>query len=182
MKLEEEKRFALLLAAKDSDYVKKMYGGYFNVFVKAFGDEGELWDLFRVVEGEFPKVEDLNKYDGFVVSGSPHDAYGDDLWVTELCSLLQNLISMDKRVLGVCFGHQVLCRAFGGQVASGCGGWDLGGVRRTSLAVLQSLSAIQDEKDFAEEAKAKMEKEEDDDDRRFWEKVCKGFLKGIETN
>ncbi|ONK69695.1 uncharacterized protein A4U43_C05F25770 [Asparagus officinalis] len=131
MKLEEEKRFALLLAAKDSDYVKKMYGGYFNVFVKAFGDEGELWDLFRVVEGEFPKVEDLNKYDGFVVSGSPHDAYGDDLWVTELCSLLQNLISMDKRVLGVCFGHQ---------------------------------------KDFAEEAKAKMEKEEDDDDRRFWEK------------
>lgn len=107
MKLEEEKRFALLLAANDSDYVKKMYGGYFNVFVQAFGDEGETWDLFRVVEGEFPKIEDLYKYDGFVVSGSPHDAYSDDSWILELCYLLQTLDGMQKRVLGICFGHQV---------------------------------------------------------------------------
>ena len=107
MKLEEEKRFALLLAVKDSEYVKKMHDGYFNVFVQAFGDQGETWDLFRVVEGEFPNTEDLNKYDGFVVSGSPHDAYGDDLWILELCFLLQTLDAMQKRVLGVCFGHQV---------------------------------------------------------------------------
>ena len=108
MKLEDqEKRFALLLAAEDSDYVKKMYGGYFSVFLQAFGDERETWDLFRVVEGEFPNMEDLSKYDGFVVSGSPHDAYGDDLWILELCFLLQTLEAMQKRVLGVCFGHQV---------------------------------------------------------------------------
>lgn len=34
------KRYALLLAARDSDYVKKVYGGYFNVFVSAFAEEG----------------------------------------------------------------------------------------------------------------------------------------------
>lgn len=107
MKMEVERRFALLLAAPDSDYVRKMYGGYFHVFVKAFGEEGETWDLFRVVEGEFPDSEDLAKYDGFVVSGSPADAHGDDLWVLELCCLLQTLDAMKKKVLGVCFGHQV---------------------------------------------------------------------------
>lgn len=108
MRVEGERRYALLLAAKDSDYVRKAYGGYFNVFVEAFGEEGDRWDLFRVVDGEFPDAGELRKYHGFVVSGSPHDAYGDDLWILRLCFLLQTLHAMRKRVLGICFGHQVL--------------------------------------------------------------------------
>lgn len=107
MKVQGEKRYALLLAAKDSDYVKKLYGGYFNVFVEAFGDEGEKWDLFRVVEGEFPEMDELRNYEGFVVSGSPNDAYGNEDWILELCDLLQTLFEMQKKVLGICFGHQV---------------------------------------------------------------------------
>lgn len=105
--VEGEKRFALLLAADDSDYVKKVYGGYFNVFVNAFGEEGEKWDFYRVVNGEFPNTEELDKYHGFVISGSPNDAYGNDLWILRLCFLLQILYVMQKKVLGICFGHQV---------------------------------------------------------------------------
>lgn len=103
----EEKRYALLLAARDSEYVKKAYGGYFNVFVAAFGEEGERWDLFSVVDGDFPEIDELDKYDGFVVSGSPYDAYGNDYWILKLCFLLQTLDSMGKKILGICFGHQV---------------------------------------------------------------------------
>ncbi|KAJ0029950.1 hypothetical protein Pint_14310 [Pistacia integerrima] len=128
----EEKRYALLLAARDSDYVKKVYGGYFNVFVAAFGEEGERWDLFRVVEGEFPDMNELQKYDGFVVSGSPFDAYGNDYWIVKLCFLLQILDSIEKKVLGICFGHQVLCRALGGKVGKAYTGWDIG-LRRVSM-------------------------------------------------
>lgn len=102
-----EKRFAVLQAARDSEYVKKMYGGYFNLFIEAFGEEGETWDLFMVVEGEFPLLTDLQNYDGFVVSGSPYDAYGDDCWIRELCDLLQAIHSLQKKILGICFGHQV---------------------------------------------------------------------------
>lgn len=107
MDLMEEKRYALFLAAKDSDYVLKVYGGYFNVFVAAFGEEGERWDLFRVVEGDFPDFNELHKYDGFVISGSPYDAYGNDNWIVKLCFMLQTLDAMQKKVLGICFGHQV---------------------------------------------------------------------------
>ncbi|GMN61599.1 hypothetical protein TIFTF001_030688 [Ficus carica] len=127
-----EKRFALLLAASDSEYVKKVYGGYFNVFVAAFGGEGERWDLFRVVEGEFPEMEELDKYDGFVVSGSPYDAYGNDSWIIKLCFLLQTLDAMAKKVLGICFGHQVLCRALGGKVGKAYSGWDIG-IRKVKI-------------------------------------------------
>lgn len=126
MGVEGEKRYALLLAARDSEYVKKVYGGYFNVFVAAFADEGERWDLFRVVEGEFPNMNDLQDYDGFVISGSPFDAYGNEYWIIELCFLLQTLDLMKKKLLGICFGHQVLCRSLGGKVGRACSGWDIG--------------------------------------------------------
>lgn len=104
----DRKRFALLQAARDSEYVKKIYGGYFNLFVEAFGDEGETWDVFMVVDGEFPLLTDLQNYDGFVVSGSPYDAHGDDCWIRELCVILQAINSLQKKVLGICFGHQVI--------------------------------------------------------------------------
>ncbi|CAI0394176.1 unnamed protein product [Linum tenue] len=127
-----DKRYALLMAARDSDYVKKAYGGYFNVFLAAFAEQGERWDLFRVVDGEFPDVDDLHCYDGFVVSGSPYDAYGNDKWILKLCFLLQTLDSMKKKVLGICFGHQVLCRALGGKVGKAMTGWDIG-LRRVKI-------------------------------------------------
>ncbi|OVA08885.1 Glutamine amidotransferase [Macleaya cordata] len=103
------KRYALLLAAKDSDYVMKMYGGYFNVFVNAFGDDDE---------GE---------------NGSPYDAYGNEFWILKLCFLLQTLDAMEKKVLGICFGHQVLCRALGGKIGKASSGWDIG-LRKVRLA------------------------------------------------
>ncbi|XAR66717.1 hypothetical protein NMG60_11013033 [Bertholletia excelsa] len=126
MGIEAEKRYGLLLACKDSEYVKAVYGGYFKVFVATFGEEGERWDLFRVVEDEFPDINELENYDGFVVSGSPHDAYGNDSWILKLCFIIQTLDALKKKVLGICFGHQVLCRALGGKVGKAHTGWDIG--------------------------------------------------------
>ncbi|KAI0504703.1 hypothetical protein KFK09_015656 [Dendrobium nobile] len=245
----DQKRYALLLAARDSDYVRMKYGGYFNVFVGVFGSEGEDWDLFRVVDGEFPEDEELNKYDGFIVSGSPYDAYGDDIWILRLCLLLRTLDFMKKKVLGVCFGHQVLCRALGGHVGKALGGWEVG-IKQVTFVddFLQYCPFMQDfhhiphhasiiechqdevweppidakviaysektaveafciddhilgiqghpeytkdildnligrlvdnnsiDMDFAEEARKKMELVEPD--RKFWEEMCRNFLKG----
>ncbi|CAI9783002.1 unnamed protein product [Fraxinus pennsylvanica] len=249
MKVQRVKRFALLMAARDSDYVKKVYGGYYNVFVEAFADEGEKWDMFRVVEGEFPDMDDLQKYEGFVISGSPYDAYGDENWILKLYFLLQKLFTMRKKVLGICFGHQVLCRALGGKVGKAYSGWDIGirKVRFTedftfhgyfddnfdeippTLSVIEChqdevcevpegaqvlacsdktrvemltfgdnilgiqghpeytkdildnlidrlLSNDSIEKGFAEEAKMKLM--ETEADRKYWEGICKSFLKG----
>lgn len=108
------RRYALLLAARDSDYVRKVYGGYLEVFIRAFGDDGDVgdgggeeWDMFRAVDGELPGADEVDGYDGFVISGSPHDAYADDLWILRLCLLVRDLVAMRKRLLGICFGHQV---------------------------------------------------------------------------
>ncbi|CAL5074246.1 unnamed protein product [Urochloa decumbens] len=131
------RRYALLMAAHDSEYVIKRYGGYLPVFVSAFGDDaaaaGEAWDLYRAVDGELPAPEDIGGYDGFVISGSPHDAYGDEPWILRLCALVRDLHAARRRVLGVCFGHQLICRALGGRVGKAPAGWDVG-VREVTIA------------------------------------------------
>lgn len=105
--MEKKRRFAVLLCAEDPEYVKNKYGGYFGVFVGMLGEEGEIWDVYRVVAGDFPDDGNLDAYDGFVITGSCTDAHGSDVWILKLLSLVKKLDSMHKKLLGICFGHQV---------------------------------------------------------------------------
>ncbi|EPS60259.1 hypothetical protein M569_14545, partial [Genlisea aurea] len=100
-------KFAVLLCAEDSDYVKKVYGGYYGVFVRMLKEEGEVWDAYNVFKDEFPEEEEIGGYDGFVITGSCNDAYGNDFWICRLVILLRKLDAMKKKILGICFGHQV---------------------------------------------------------------------------
>jgi GMP synthase-like glutamine amidotransferase len=101
------KRFAVLLCAEDSEYVIKMHGGYFGVFERMLAEEGETWDVYRVASGEFPEDDETDTFDGFVITGSCNDAHGNDVWICKLLSLLKKLDSKKKKILGICFGHQV---------------------------------------------------------------------------
>uniref|UniRef100_A0A6N2LIV4 Glutamine amidotransferase domain-containing protein n=1 Tax=Salix viminalis TaxID=40686 RepID=A0A6N2LIV4_SALVM len=92
------KRFAVLLCAEDSEYVTKMYGGYFGVFVRMLAEEGEAWSVYRVVSGEFPEDDEIDTFDGFVITGSCNDAHSND----------------------------ILCRALGGKTGRATSGWDIG--------------------------------------------------------
>ncbi|GJY05120.1 gamma-glutamyl peptidase 5-like protein [Tanacetum coccineum] len=159
-------RFAVLLCADDSDYVKNKYGGYYGVFVKMLAEEGEIWDVFRVARGHFPDEEQMGLYDGFVITGSCSDAHGDDVWICELVTLINKLVTMNKKILGICFGHQILARALGGKVARAVSGWDIG-VRTinfslsaktfTNLGIPTTLSLIECHRDEVYELPSNVE-------------------------
>jgi hypothetical protein len=99
--------YAVLQCGEDSEYVRQKYGGYFAVFRALLEEDGESWRVYRAVGGELPTDAEAAGFDGFVISGSCSDAHGDEPWILDLVGLIRRLHAAGKRILGVCFGHQV---------------------------------------------------------------------------
>ncbi|KAF8044136.1 hypothetical protein BT93_A2196 [Corymbia citriodora subsp. variegata] len=161
----EVKRFAVLLCAEDSEYMKRQYGGFYGLFKGMLAEEGEAWDMYRVAAGELPGDGEIGLYNGFVITGSCSNAHGDDAWICQLIKLLKKLDFMKKKVLGICFGHQILGRALGGKVGR-AKSWDIGlttiqlspsSEHFSSLELPAQLSVIQCHQDELKELPAKVE-------------------------
>ena len=80
-------------------------------------------ETFEITKGEWPVVDD---FDAIVISGSPNSAYEALDWIAELELLVQDAYAKDKKLIGVCFGHQIIAKALGGKVQNADEGWLLG--------------------------------------------------------
>ena len=78
--------------------------------------------------------------DAYVITGSRNSVYEDLPWIKELVSYLRNVLYMEKKIIGVCFGHQLMAHYFGGRVAPAEAGWAVG-VHRSSVVAEQAWMA-----------------------------------------
>ncbi|WFD19626.1 GMP synthase (glutamine-hydrolyzing) [Malassezia caprae] len=77
---------------------------------------------FNILEAEFPDIAQLDDglWDAVIVTGSPASATMENvLWMDVLTKYLQHLVLEHPlvRIIGVGFGHQLIARAFGAQLA-----------------------------------------------------------------
>jgi GMP synthase-like glutamine amidotransferase len=97
--------------------------------------------------GQIPKKEEItDDIHAILITGSEWDAHGDDEWIHKLMDLIRRKHSPirtsylemltswtdlwihrpDIRFTGICFGHQILCRTLGSQIAPEANGvWEL---------------------------------------------------------
>lgn len=62
-------------------------------------------------------MRSLDDFQGFLLCGSVASVYDKTAWVTRTASICKRLLSSQRPVLGICFGHQMMAHALGGEVA-----------------------------------------------------------------
>ena len=109
------------------------YGGYRELFTQLLnhGDE-EV-----VVLVEQPAQATISEQDGWLISGARSSALDDDPWVADLFDVVRDLDAARAPVIGVCFGHQAVAQALGGEVRY-TGGWNIG-VRHAEVVAPSSV-------------------------------------------
>jgi len=98
------------------------FGSYPDMF-KALLGPGRDYRIFDVQAGHLPDPD--APFDGHVITGSPAGAYDDLPWIAPLESFLRS-VKGRTRLVGVCFGHQIMAQAFGGRVEKSAKGWGVG--------------------------------------------------------
>jgi GMP synthase-like glutamine amidotransferase len=117
-------KIGILQTGLAPDELKGTFGDYPSFFERLLANKGFTFQSWSVVENEFPNgPEDA---DGWLITGSKHGAYEDHPWIPPLEQLIRDIMAAERPLVGVCFGHQIIAKAMGGDVRKYDGGWIVG--------------------------------------------------------
>ncbi|MCK0142324.1 type 1 glutamine amidotransferase [Aliiroseovarius sp. F20344] len=117
-------KIGILQAGHSPDELRDSVGDYGEMFTRLLDGHGFEFQIFSVVDGEFPSGTDAA--DGWLITGSKHGAYEDHDWIPPLEALIRDIRDAGQPLVGVCFGHQIIAQALGGKVEKFDGGWSVG--------------------------------------------------------
>jgi len=113
-------KLAILETGVPPDPLADEFGSYPDMFARLLGPGFEI-ETFDVEKGELPEPA---AHGAYLVTGSPAGVYDPLPWIPPLMDFI---CSADgARMIGICFGHQVMARALGGEVIKSPKGWGAG--------------------------------------------------------
>lgn len=123
------------------------YTSFGAMFVRLFEDAGARWtyEIFSTQRSEYPASFDT--FDAVLLTGSGSDAFSDEAWAVELRRRVTLLLAQRKKMVGVCFGHQLIGLCMGAPVGRAPQGWGKG--RMTYHWHRQDLPYCQDRHQIA---------------------------------
>ncbi len=90
----------------------------------AFADGPFEFTDFDCREGHYPG--DIHDYDFYITTGSKASVYDDETWIHDLIKFVRHLDCHQKKLIGICFGHQIIAMARRGMVEKSPRGWGIG--------------------------------------------------------
>lgn len=102
------------------------HGQYPDMFITLLKqvDPSLTFDIYNAHQGELP--EHINTCDAYLITGSSYGVYEHLPWIAELESFVRRLHAAHKKLIGICFGHQLIAKALGGKVIKSPKGWGVG--------------------------------------------------------
>ncbi len=99
---------------------------YSMLYAEMLQGHGFRFKTWSVVDMDFPTAPD--EVDGWLITGSKHGAYDDLPFIAPLEEFIRKIYAADVPLVGICFGHQIMAQALGGQVERYKDGWSVGRV------------------------------------------------------
>ena len=103
--------------------LKEQFGDFEEWFVRGLSPRFDI-TVLNTVAGELPG--DPTDWDGVVVTGSPAMVSDREPWSEDAAEWLARVVDKAVPLLGVCYGHQLLAHALGGEVGYHPGGRESG--------------------------------------------------------
>ncbi|MFJ3054336.1 glutamine amidotransferase [Herbaspirillum sp. NPDC087042] len=105
----------LIIQTGDANPIlKNSYGGYAQQIGCAAGLCHTELEVVTVYEGEFPSCP--RTYRAVFITGSPAMVTDKEDWSERTAEWIRDAADLDTPMFGICYGHQLLTHAFGGEV------------------------------------------------------------------
>ena len=113
-------KLAILETGVPPEPLADEFGSYPDMFARLLGPGFEIY-TFDVEKGELPE---RGAHGAYLVTGSPAGVYDPLPWIAPLMEFIRS--ADGAKMIGVCFGHQVMAQALGGEVIKSPKGWGAG--------------------------------------------------------
>ncbi len=119
-------KVAILQCDNVLDKFQKDFGNYPQMItdlLSSVEDELEI-ETFDVQKGKYP--DNIDEWNLFITTGSKASVNDNEIWIKDLIEFTKLLDKSKKKLIGICFGHQLIALARGGTVVNDSEGWGIG--------------------------------------------------------
>ena len=123
-----QKKLTLGILQCDSvlEQFKSTFGNYPEMLTRLFIhiDPSIKIYVYNIQSGQYPA--NINECDAYITTGSKASVYEQKDWIKIFEDYIRSLHNTRKKLVGICFGHQLIAQALGGKTEAAPQGWGVG--------------------------------------------------------